>query len=141
MPAHDACASPAPCPASELAAVLGALRRIRVVRVGLLEERLVDLMCGELTRDGIAHEREVTLAAGCRIDVAVPSADGLLIGIEAKKGRPRAASAEAQVARYAMTGRLAAIIFVAERAFDLPDVLWGVPVATVSLQSAMGIAL
>jgi hypothetical protein len=126
----------------ELTAVLGALRRIRLIRVGLLEERLVDLICGELDKAGIAHEREVVLAPGCRIDIAVPtSGDGRIVGIEAKKGRPRASSAEAQVARYARTGRLAAIVFVAERTFDLPRRLAGVPVATVSLQAAMGIAL
>lgn len=125
-----------------LASVVLALRRLRVVRVGLLESVLVDMMAAELDRDGISYQREVVLAPRCRIDLVVPIAGSdLLLGIEAKKGRPNATSAAAQVARYAATGKLAAIVFVAERTFDLPSEMSGIPVRTVSLQAAMGIAL
>ena len=53
MPGEDGGAAPPP----ELAAVLAALRRIRVVRVGLLEGALVDLMAAELDRAGISYRR------------------------------------------------------------------------------------
>ena len=121
---------------------LSALRGIRNERVGLLEEKLVDMMSEALGARGIPHDREVPLAPGCRIDLTVPlPGTEKVIGIEAKKGRPRASSVEAQVTRYANTGRLAAIIFVAERTFDLPEAIAGIPVHAVSLDAALGIAL
>lgn len=124
-----------------MATVCAALRRVRVDRVGELESVLVDAMARQLAAAGIPYRREVVLAPRSRIDLAVPTPDGRLVGVEAKKGRPRAASAAAQVSRYALTGRLAGVVFVAERAFDLPAEIDGVPVAVVSLHASMGIAL
>jgi hypothetical protein len=127
---------------TELTVVMDALKRMRVVRVGLLESQLVDLMAEELERSGLAFTREVRLGPGCRIDMTVPvEGSSMAVGIEAKKSRPNAMSAAAQVARYAATGRLTAVVFVAERAFDLPEEMSGIPVRAVSLQASMGIAL
>ena len=47
------------------------------------------------------------------------------MGVEGKRSRPA----------------LAALMLVAERAFDLPAVLSGIPGRAVSLQASMGIAL
>ena len=128
--------------AAGLEKVVSALRSLRVVRVGLLEGQLVDLMADALAAAGLEFTREVRLAPGSRIDLCVRcGSTGPAIGVEAKKGRPGAASAAAQVARYAATGRLSAVVFVAERAFDLPLEMSGIPVRAVSLQSSMGIAL
>lgn len=125
----------------EMDAAVAALRGLRFSRVGLLEAQLVDLLEAALERAGLSPSREVALAPGCRIDLALPAASGLLIGIEAKRGRPGVAAAAAQVTRYARTGRLGGLVFVAERAFDLPSTLGGVPVSAVSLQASFGIAL
>ena len=126
----------------EMARAIRAIRRLRVTRVGLLEAALVDLVAAELDLDGLAYRREERLGPRCRVDLAIPVASsGLLVGIEAKKGRPHGPSAMAQVARYASTGKLAGIIFFAERAMDLEPEMHGIPVAGVSLQSAFGISL
>lgn len=121
--------------------VVASLRRVRVVRQGQLECGLVDAMAERLQRDGLSLRREVRLAPGCRIDLLVGGDGESLIGIEAKKGRPNATAVAAQLGRYAATGKLSAIVFVAERAFDLPRWLDGIPVRTVSLAAGMGIAL
>lgn len=124
-----------------MAAAVAALRGLRLVRVGLLEARLVDAMEDALKAAGLEPVREVVLGRGCRIDLALPTRGGLLIGIEAKRSRPNAARTSAQLARYAATGRLCGIVFVAERAFDLPPSTCGIPAAAVSLQAGFGVAL
>lgn len=133
-------ANPPPLP-PVMEAVISAIRGLRYTRVGLIEARLVDMVEEALIRAGMETLREERLGTGCRIDLAVRAADGLLLGIEAKRGRPNAARATAQVARYAATGRLCGIVFVAERAFYLPPEAAGVPIAAVSLQASFGIAL
>ena len=126
----------------EMAAAMRAIRRLRVTKVGLLEAALVDLVAAELDLDRIPYRREERLAPRCRVDIAIPAASsGLLVGIEAKRGRPHGPSATAQVERYAATGKLAGIVFLAERTMDLPAEIHGIPVATISLQSAWGLAL
>lgn len=128
--------------ATTLDATVAALSTLRISLAGLSETALVDRMSDALTAAGIGHHREVRLAPRCRIDLAVPVPGAQsCIGIEAKKGRPRAPDAAAQVERYAATGRVDALIFVAERAFDLPETLSGIPIRTVSLNTLMGIAL
>jgi hypothetical protein len=124
-----------------LARVVAALGRLRVVKVGLLESSLVDDMAAALEAEGLPVEREVRLAPRCRVDLAVPMPDGRLVGIEAKKNRPSATKAAAQVERYVRTGRLCAAVLVAERAPDLPAAIDGTPVAAVSLSAAFGISL
>jgi hypothetical protein len=125
---------------ASMALTISALKRLRIVRCGLSEAELVDAACAELERAGLAFTREVRLGAGCRIDITVGE-PAVMIGVEAKKGRPRLPQAVAQVHKYAATGRLAGIIFFAERSIDLPEEIDGIPVASVSLMASLGIAL
>lgn len=117
-----------------------AFKRVRVARFNLSETALVDLMAEALKGAEIAYAREVKLGPRCRVDLAVEDGD-LLVGIEAKKGRPDAASTEAQVARYAATGKLSGVVMIAERAFDMPSEMSGIPCIALSLHSLFGIAL
>lgn len=142
--AADTCATADPATALDatLAATLAALSTLRIALAGQPESALVDRMSDALTAADLPHSREVRIAPRCRIDLLVPVPGAqACIGIEAKKGRPRAPETAAQVERYADTKRVAALIFVAERAFDLPETLSGIPIRTVSLNTLMGIAL
>lgn len=120
--------------------VVAALKHVRIVQAGLSEQALVDLMVQELDRAGLVYRREQALGARSRIDIVVPDGD-LLVGIEAKRRRPNETTVKAQVLRYAKTGKLSGIVFVAERAFDLPPEIAGIPVASVSLHANHGISL
>jgi len=124
-----------------MARALAALRRVRPTKFGLSEAALVDLMETALRADGLEPRREVRLAPRCRVDLALPDGDLLLIGIEAKRGRPEATPTTAQVVRYAESGKLSGVILVAERAFDLPPMIGGIPVAALGLHSSFGISL
>ena len=125
----------------EMSSVISGLRRVRVGRIGMVEQNLVDLMADALKACGYVVDREVRLAPKCRIDIVVSFANDIKIGVEAKRGRPNKTSATAQVRRYAETSRLSGIVFVAERAFDMPDMIADIPVAVVSLYAGMGISL
>ena len=94
-----------------------------------------------LTAEALQHaeiefRHEAPLAKRCRIDFLCDT-----VGIEIKRGRPDRIPVEAQLRRYAGTGRLSALILLSEKTLpSLPGFVSGIPVYSVSLYKLWGIA-
>ena len=115
--------------------ILRALRSLRApIRQG--EYDLHALVGKALTDAGLAHAHEAVLGPRCRIDFLCGD-----VGIEIKRGRVERAKVLSQLARYASSGRVRALILVSERTVSLPDAVGGVPLHFICLNRLWGIAL
>lgn len=121
---------------AEFQSVLEAIRTIRLRKVGQPESYFQLEIAGAIERAGIKAEREVPFAPRCRADVWV---NGIVV--EVKKKRPPAASAIAQLERYANVEKVRGVILVLEKSLHVPESINNKPVAVVSLNSLFGIAL
>jgi len=130
-----------PVPASapdDLAAVLSALRTIRVRGAGWDEPRIHALVARALADASIMAAHEPRIGPRMRPDFLTAGGTA----IEIKKGRPRAAAALAQVARYAGSPLVRAVVLVPERGLpQISDAVGGKPISQIALYSSWGIAV
>lgn len=114
------------------------LRALSTLRVPAAPEEydIHALVAAALERAGIAARHEVRLCPGCRIDFLCGH-----VGIEVKKNRPPRASLMKQIARYAASPDISALILVAPGDLRLPREVCGVPVECVALARLWGVAL
>lgn len=115
--------------------IMAAIRTIRAPRPED-EYDLHALVADALQEHGLEFQHEAPLAPRARIDFLCGS-----VGIELKRGKPILNKLIAQLNRYAKSGKLTDLIVVCERTIHLPEVLCGVSVHTVSLQSLWGLSL
>lgn len=120
----------------QIKSVLAALRPLRLTPMED-ETRLQDRIETTLTAAGIAFEREVSLCHSSRIDFL--TAGG--VGIEIKRGKPAKGPLLRQLARYAASQRVSALILVTERSAALPREIGGKPCIMLSLIGNWGVAL
>ncbi len=85
---------------------------------------------------GIPCVHEAVLAPRCRIDFLVGD-----VGIEVKCGKPARRVLLHQLARYAASDRIRALIVVVERSANLPASVGGKPCQFLSMNRLWGIAL
>jgi superfamily II DNA or RNA helicase len=115
--------------------VLAALAAIRAPQARD-EYDLHGLTAAALQRADIPFRHEAPLAPRCRVDFLCDT-----VGIEIKRGRPDKTPVEKQLARYAETGKLTALILLSEKALpSLPGFVCGIPVYPVSLYRLWGVA-
>lgn len=89
-----------------------------------------------LDRAGIKHEHEVKLRPRCRVDFLCDGG----VAIEVKRGKQHTGRVEAQVARYAASPKVSAVVLVLERnLIHTPAGAHGKPVRVVSLATNWGI--
>lgn len=114
------------------------LRALSTLRVPAAPEEydIHALVSAALERAGIAARHEARLCPGCRIDFLCGH-----VGIEVKKNRPPRASLMKQIARYAASPDISALILVAPGDLRLPREVCGVPVECVALARLWGVAL
>ena len=114
------------------------LRALSTLRVPAAPEEydIHALVAAALERAGIAARHEACLCPGCRIDFLCGH-----VGIEVKKNRPPRASLMKQIARYAASPDISALILVAPGDLRLPREVCGVPVECVALARLWGVAL
>ena len=114
------------------------LRALSTLRVPAAPEEydIHALVAAALERAGIAVRHEARLCPGCRIDFLCGH-----VGIEVKKNRPPRASLMKQIARYAASPDISALILVAPGDLRLPREVCGVPVECVALARLWGVAL
>lgn len=120
---------------TELDRVLGALGAIRAPRT-VSEYDLHALVSEALAAGGLSFRHEVPLAPRRRIDFLCGQ-----VGVEIKRGKPATAPLLRQLAAYAGSEAVTAMVLVAERPPRLPATICGKPLALVSLQRLWGIAL
>lgn len=94
------------------------------------------LVMDALDKAGLSYGHEVKLGPRCRIDLMCGG-----VGIEIKRGRPERGRLWAQLARYAQSPEVAALLVVAERRVDVPRRVAGKPVRLLCLNQLWGIAL
>jgi len=122
----------------DILAVLAVLRTIRVTGAGWNEARIHTLVASALKAAGIVAVHEARIAPRMRPDFLT---SGRTV-IEIKKGRPRAATAIAQIARYANCPLVAAVVLVPERGIPkIPSEIGGKPVSQLPLYSGWGITI
>ena len=114
------------------------LRALSALRVTAAPEEydIHALVAAALERAGIAARQEARLCPGCRIDFLCGH-----VGIEVKKNRPPRTSLMKQIARYAASPDISALILVAPGDLRLPREVCGVPVECVALARLWGVAL
>ena len=113
-------------------------RAIASLRAPALPEEydLHGMIARALAAAGVGYAHEYRLGPRCRIDFKVGR-----VGVEVKKGRPRSAPLAKQLGRYLVSGELAAVIVVTQRAVSLPERIGGKPVVLISLNRLWGVAL
>lgn len=119
----------------DLDTVLAALHAIRAPRTSS-EYDLHALVSEALETKGLAFLHEARIAPRRRIDFLCGS-----VGLEIKRGRPASAALQRQLAAYAESPALSALVLVAERPPLLPSTLFGKPLCAVSLLRLWGVAL
>ena len=114
------------------------LRALSTLRVPAAPEEydIHALVAAALERAGITARHEARLCPGCRIDFLCGH-----VGIEVKKNRPPRALLMKQIARYAASPDISALILVAPGDLRLPREVCGVPVECVALARLWGVAL
>lgn len=101
------------------------------VRLTLTDEKRAQEEFSEvLTAQGIAHEREVTLAPGDIVDFMVGG-----IAVEMKVKGQRMAIYR-QLVRYATHDQVQEIVLLSARCMGLPEAIHGKPAAVASLSRA-----
>ena len=120
---------------TEIERILTALQSIRVSAQP--EESEIHAAVEKALSDAeIEYVHEYRISAGRRIDFACGS-----IGIEVKKGRPRAAVLRSQLTRYLDGTALSAVIVIAQQPCALPRTICEKPVYCVSLNRLWGVAI
>jgi len=119
----------------EMRRAIEALERLRVSLAGG-EYDLHGLIGRTLEEAGLCPRHEVSIAPRCRIDFMVGR-----VGVEIKMGKPARRALAAQVARYARSPELDALIVVVERSANLPGEYMGKRIAVVGLNRLWGVAL
>jgi hypothetical protein len=126
---------PSPPPASPTpAAVLAALAALRAPRV-TSEYDLHALVAAALAAAALPCLHEAALLPGRRIDFLCGA-----VGVEVKRGRPAARAVISQLAAYAQSPRIEALVLVAEKLPRLPETVGGKPLLAVSLSVLWGVA-
>lgn len=115
--------------------VLEALRAMRPP-FALYEADLHRMIGAQLAACGFSFRHEAFLAPGCRIDYLVGD-----VGLEIKKGKPRAALVEQQLRRYAQSEGVASLIVVSWQSVRLPRSIAGKPVYGLALSQLWGVSL
>ena len=118
-----------------LADVVEALSRLRAPFCPG-EYDLHALAAQTLHEAGISFRHEVRLAPRCRIDLLAGT-----IGIEIKRGKPECKRLVSQLARYAQSEEITALVLLVERKADLPALIGGKPCVSLSVNKLWGIAL
>ncbi len=120
---------------SDLNAVLAALSNIRAPRT-TSEYDLHALVAEAMAGANLPFRHEAPVAMRRRIDFLAGA-----IGVEVKRGKPARTPLLRQLAAYAESAEIAALVLVAERPPRLPASVGGKPLAAVSLHRLWGIAL
>lgn len=115
--------------------ILGALSAIRAPRTRS-EYDLHALVADALAVRAIAYQHEARIAPRRRVDFLCGA-----VGIEIKRGKPVRALLLRQLAAYAESPLLQALVLVADRAPSLPGSILGKPLFSISLERLWGIAL
>ncbi len=116
--------------------VINALKTIRAP-LAQVEYDLHQIVAQTLDLEGIYYKHEVSLGPRCRIDFLVEEG----IGIELKKGSPNQKQMKAQALKYAHFEEVKTLIILVEKWVELPKVLAGKPIHTLSINRLWGIAL
>jgi len=118
-----------------LLAVLDALKELRSP-FALYETDIHEMVKKRLTDAGLDFIHEAKLGPGCRIDFLVGT-----VGVEIKKGKPDVNALKRQLARYAASDSLSAIVVLSSRTVSLPKTVLGKPVHVIVLNQLWGVAL
>ena len=118
-----------------VARIIAALGKVRAPAMPG-EYDIHGMIAEALKEDGLDFVHERPLAPRCRIDFFCGG-----VGIEVKKGRPAPAQLRRQLARYAASEEISALIVVTQRAVSLPETICGKKLYQVSLNRNWGIAL
>lgn len=120
---------------TEIERILTALQSIRVSAQP--EEAEIHAAVAKALSDAeIEFIHEYRISAGRRIDFACGS-----VGVEVKKGRPRAAVLRGQLTRYLDETQLSAVIVISQQPCNLPQTICEKPVYCVSLNRLWGVAI
>jgi len=102
----------------------------------LYEMDLHRLVGERLAECGFTCLHEAAIAKGCRIDYLVDD-----IGVEIKKGKPKAPVLLKQLARYAQSDRVGSLIVVSWQSVALPNCINGKPIHSLALSQLWGVSL
>lgn len=89
-----------------------------------------------LANAGLPFRHEAPVAPRRRVDFLCGS-----VAVEIKRGRPARAALLTQLAAYAQSPLVSAVVLVTERVPALPGTICGKPLAIVGLQRLWGVAL
>ncbi|MCL1963649.1 MAG: hypothetical protein FWF69_01125 [Firmicutes bacterium] len=120
------------CDTSRVLAALSAIRSPRLTS----EYDLHALVLEALDNARLPYRHEAPVAPRCRIDFLCGG-----VGVEVKRGRPSPTPLLKQLAAYALSDAISALVLVAERPPRLPSAIREKPLMVVSLQRLWGIAL
>lgn len=115
--------------------VLLALRAMRPP-FALYEADIHRLVGQRLQETGFAYQHEAKLGTGCRIDYLVGD-----VGVEIKRGKPRAATLVTQLMRYAQSERIGSLVVISWQSVTLPKTIGGKPVFPLALSLLWGVSL
>ena len=115
--------------------VLQALRAMRPPFI-LYEMDLHHMVENRLKECGIEYQHEAAIAKGCRIDYLVGD-----VGVEIKKGKPRAVTLVRQLTRYSASVQVQSLIVVSWQSVGLPQKLNGKPIYPLALAQLWGVSL
>ena len=115
--------------------VLQALRAMRPPFI-LYEIDLHHLVECRLDECGLEYRHEAAIAKGCRIDYLVGD-----VGVEIKKGKPRAETLVRQLSRYAASDQVNSLVVVSWQSVGLPKKLNGKPIYPLALAKLWGVSL
>lgn len=100
------------------------------------EAQLHEQIARALEASGLSAQHEAKLGGGRRIDFLCGA-----VGIEVKCGKPERAALLRQLARYAQSDAVGALVLVVQRSALLPRAIGGKPLRVVSLNRQWGISL
>lgn len=119
----------------ELQTVLAALSTLRAPKTQD-EYDLHAQTAQALAAAGLSFRHEAPVAPRRRVDFLCGS-----VAIEIKRGRPARAALLTQLAAYAQSSLVSAVVLVAERTPALPGSICGKPLSIIGLQRLWGVAL
>ncbi len=93
-------------------------------------------VAGALENAGISFIHEAPVAPRCRVDFLAGE-----IGIEIKRGKPRAHDLINQATRYLSSPRISALIILSEREANIPESVLGKPCLCLSFNKLWGLAV
>lgn len=115
--------------------VLEALRGMRPP-FAMYEADIHAMVGACLMAHGLVYTHEARLGAGCRIDYLVGD-----VGVEIKKGKPNARLLRGQLARYAGSEQVGALVVVSWQSVAVPARIGGKPVHMLALGKLWGVSL